>query len=279
MGYQTADRITCGEHLNASGTLPPSLQPVNKRIRLLNVDIDSLSKEDFLHRLERGTVFTPNVDHLMKLRRDSDFRRAYQSADYCICDSQILLYASRFLGQPIEAKLSGSDLLPWFCEYHRDNPDIKIFMLGAKQGIAQRAQQAINARVGRQIIVDTYSPSFGFERNPQECESIIEMIRASEANVLVVGLGAPKQEKWIAQYKSQLPNINIFMAVGAAIDFEAGYKPRAPQFVSELGLEWLHRMMSEPKRLWRRYLFDDLPFIWLVLKEKLRPSPMPMDRP
>jgi len=274
MGYQTADRITCGEHLNASGTSLQLPNAVTKRIRLLNVDIDSLSKEEFLRQLERGTVFTPNVDHLMKLRRDADFRRAYQSADYRICDSQILLYASRFLGRPIAAKISGSDLLPWFCDHHRNNPDIKIFMLGAKPGIAQQAQQAINARVGRDIIVNTYSPSFGFERDPEECNAILQMIRASAANVLVVGLGAPKQEKWIAQYKSQLPNIEIFMAVGAAIDFEAGHKPRAPQFVSELGLEWLYRMMSEPKRLWRRYLFDDLPFLWLVLKEKLRASRM-----
>ncbi len=275
MGYSTADPTFYEEHA-AAGTVPPSLErsSIRKRVNLLNVEIDSLTKEEFLAGLTQGVVFTPNVDHLMKLRRDPDFRLAYQSADYRVCDSQILLYASKFLGRPIEAKISGSDLLPWFCAHHRHNPDVKIFMLGAKEGIAQRAQRAINARFGRDIIISAHSPSYGFEQNPQECQDIVDKIRASDANVLVVGLGAPKQEKWIAKYKAQLPNIDIFMAVGAAIDFEAGYKPRAPQYVSELGLEWLYRMLSEPRRLWKRYLFDDLPFVWLVLKEKLQLRPM-----
>ena len=83
-------------------------------------------------------------------------------------------------------------------------------------------------------------------------------------------LGAPKQEKWIAAYQDQLPDIDIFMAVGAAVDFEAGCKPRAPQYVSELGLEWLYRLLSEPRRLWRRYLVEGMPFIGLVLLEKLK---------
>ncbi|MEL6327773.1 MAG: WecB/TagA/CpsF family glycosyltransferase [Cyanobacteria bacterium J06626_23] len=273
MGYQTASRISyekqqvCREASRLRSGLP--LQPPSK-VNLLNVDIDNLSKDELLAALDRGVVFTPNVDHLMKLRRDSAFRQAYQSADFKVCDSQILLYASRFLGTPIRAKISGSDLLPLFCQHHRCNPDIRIFMLGAREGIARQAQQAINARVGREMVVAAHSPSFGFEKNAQECRDIVEMIRASSANVLVVGLGAPKQEKWIAQYRTHLPNIDVFMAVGAAIDFEAGYKPRAPQFVSELGLEWLYRMLSEPRRLWKRYLFDDLPFVWLVMQEKIR---------
>lgn len=287
MGYTTANPTAGGTQATGAVTLPQPLestlhspQPASPespgqkhdshRINLLNVEIDNLSKDDFLSGLTQGVVFTPNVDHLMKLRRDPEFRKAYQAADYRLCDSQILMYASRFLGTPLEAKISGSDLLPWFCHRHRYNPDVKIFMLGAKEGIAHQAQQAINAKVGREIIVASHSPSFGFEKDPQECQQVIEKIRASSANVLVVGLGAPKQEKWIAKYRSQLPNIDIFMAVGAAIDFEAGNKPRAPEFVSELGLEWLYRMLSEPKRLWKRYLLDDLPFVWLVLQEKLR---------
>jgi exopolysaccharide biosynthesis WecB/TagA/CpsF family protein len=94
------------------------------------------------------------------------------------------------------------------------------------------------------------------------------MIRQSPANVLVVGVGAPKQEKWIAKYRDQLPSIDIFLAVGAAIDFEAGNKPRAPELISKLGLEWLYRLSTEPRRLWKRYLLDDFPFLWLVVKQK-----------
>lgn len=98
---------------------------------------------------------------------------------------------------------------------------------------------------------------------------IVETINKSGATVLAIGVGAPKQEKWICRYKDKLPNIKIFLAVGATIDFEAGQKKRSPKWVSEIGLEWLHRLLSEPKRLWKRYLLDDSLFFWLILKQKL----------
>ncbi len=241
---------------------------VQSQVEILNIPIDNISVSDFLDQLKAGVVFTPNVDHLMKLQKDIDFVRAYSQADFRVCDSQVLLLASKFLGTPIEAKISGSDLFPMFCEHHRHNEHIKIFLLGGKEGVARQAQSRINQRIGRQIIVQAHSPSFGFEQDEAECEKILTMIRQSSATVLVVGVGAPKQEKWIAKHKDQLPNIDIFLAVGAAIDFEAGHKPRAPELVSQLGLEWLYRLVSEPRRLWKRYLLDDLPFLWLILKER-----------
>jgi len=242
---------------------------IQKQVEILNVPIDNIQVSDFLSQLKRGVVFTPNVDHLMKLQKDSDFVKAYSKADFRVCDSQVLMLASRFLGRPIKAKISGSDLFPMFCEHHRHNENIRIFLMGGAEGIAARAQERLNHRIGRKIIVQAHSPSFGFEKNEEECQRILEMIRQSPANVLVVGVGAPKQEKWIAKYKDQLPSIDIFMAVGAAIDFEAGNKPRAPELMSKLGLEWLYRLASEPSRLWKRYLLDDFPFLWLISKEFL----------
>ncbi len=239
------------------------------QVKILNTVIDNLSWPEFLHRLDYGIVFTPNVDHLMLLRKDPELVSAYRQADYRVCDSQILVYASRFLGTPLKAKIAGSDLLPTFCKYHRHNEAIKIFLLGGDQGIPQQAQANINTRVGRKIVVDAHSPSFGFERDEEECQFIIDKIRHSTATVLVVGLGCPKQEKWIVKYRHQLPNIRIFMALGAAIDFEAGHKPRSPRLLSKIGLEWLYRLLSEPKRLWRRYLIRDMYFLWLLLGQKL----------
>jgi exopolysaccharide biosynthesis WecB/TagA/CpsF family protein len=145
--------------------------------------------------------------------------------------------------------------------------------LGAEDGVAHQAQVKINQKVGRQMIVDVYSPPFGFEKDEQECQAIIQRIKDSGATVLAVGLGAPKQEKWIAQYREQLPTIKIFLAIGATIDFEAGYKPRSPKWMSEVGLEWLYRLLSEPRRLWKRYLVDSLPFFWLILKQKFEQHP------
>ena len=242
---------------------------LSERVEILNVGIDNFAFDEFLARLKKGIVFTPNVDHLMNLRKDPEFVEAYQEADYRVCDSQILIYAAKFLGTPIKAKISGSDLFPIFCEHHGKNPNIKIFLLGGAAGIPQRAQFNINRHIGRDIIVDAYSPPFGFEKDEVECKQIIDKVKNSPANVLVVGLGSPKQEKWIAKYRKQLPNIDIFMGVGAAIDFAAGNKSRAPKFVSELGLEWLYRLISEPKRLWKRYLVQDVPFVWLLIKQKL----------
>ena len=241
-----------------------------QRVEILDIPIDNIGVTDFLNQLKQGVVFTPNVDHLMKLQKDADFQKAYSKADYRVCDSQILMFAAKFLGTPIKAKISGSDLFPMFCEHHRDNEAIQIFILGGAEGVADRARQRINQRIGRDIIVETYSPSFGFEKNEEECAAIVNMVRRSSANVLVVGLGAPKQEIWIAKYKDQLPNIDIFLAVGASIDFEAGNKPRAPKLMTDLGLEWLYRLLIEPSRLWKRYLFDDMPFLWLILQKRFQ---------
>ena len=126
----------------------------------------------------------------------------------------------------------------------------------------------INSKVGRNIVVGAYSPVYGFENNYFECQNIIDIVNESGANVLVVGLGAPKQEKWIFQYRNQMPGIRLFMALGATIDFEAGNIQRAPNIMQKLHLEWLYRLFKEPKRLWKRYLIEDLSFFNIILKEK-----------
>lgn len=246
-----------------------------KRIKILNVTVDNLSLKELLAQLTEGVVFTPNVDHIVKLQKDREFFRIYQKADYRLCDSKILIYASRFLGTPVREKISGSDLFPAFYTYHKNNENIKIFLLGAGKGVAKKAQDLINAKVGRNIIVDSYSPTFGFEKNEKECQEIVEMIKRSGATVLAIGVGAPKQEKWIYKYRDKLSNIKIFLAIGATIDFEANNVKRAPQWMSDVGLEWLYRLTSEPKRLWKRYLVEDLLFFWLILKQKLNFYRMP----
>ncbi len=255
---------------SANVLLEQQAASLRQAVNILNVEIDNLSMQEFLAQLDRGVVYTPNVDHLMKLQHDSAFVAAYQQADYRVCDSQVLLYAAKFLGDPIKAKISGSDLFPQFCDYHANNDAIKIFLLGGAAGIAAQARDRINQRTGREIIVAAHSPSFGFEKNPRECLELVQMIRRSSANVLVVGVGAPKQEIWITKHRHMLPTIDIFLAVGAAIDFEAGNKPRSPAWMSKLGIEWIHRLMSEPQRLWKRYLIEDMPFFVLLFQQKLR---------
>ena len=241
-----------------------------RRVNLLNTTIHNLRMVDLLEKLRGGgVVFTPNVNHIIHLQKNHKFYSIYQEADYRVCDSQILMYASNFLGSPILEKISGSDLFPAFYKYYQYDESIKIFLLGSQEKIVQAAQEKINSRVGRNIIVAAHSPSFGFEKKEDECEKIVELINTSGATVLAVGVGSPKQEMWIAKYKKQLKDIKIFLAVGATIDFEAGNVKRSPKWMSQVGFEWLYRLLKEPRRLWKRYLLDALPFVWLILKQRL----------
>jgi N-acetylglucosaminyldiphosphoundecaprenol N-acetyl-beta-D-mannosaminyltransferase len=242
-----------------------------RQINLLNVKIHNITMIELLEKLySGGVVFTPNVDHVMKLQDNYDFYGVYQEADYRVCDSKVLMYVSKFLGTPIKEKISGSDLFPAFYDYYRNDDNIKIFLLGSETQVVKKAQNVINSKVGRNIIIDAHSPSYGFEASEQECKKIVDLINLSGATVLAIGVGAPKQEMWIAKYRHQLKTVKIFLAIGATINFEAGDIQRSPKWMSEVGLEWLYRLTSEPKRLWKRYVFSALPFFWLVFKQRIR---------
>ena len=246
------------------------LMPKSKmdRIRILNVEIDNISQDELLAQLKRGVLVTPNVDDVMKHQRDKEFHKCASLAEFCVCDSKILLLASKFIGHPLKEAIPGSSFFPKYCEYHQ-NDETRIFLLGAKEGVGEEAKRRINNRIGREIVVDTYSPPFGFEKNEKECEHIVELLSKSTANVVLVGLGNPKQTKWIYKYKDRLPFINVFLALGATIDFEAGNVKRAPNIFQKLALEWFYRFMKEPRRMYRRYFIEDIPFFLLLLKQKI----------
>jgi exopolysaccharide biosynthesis WecB/TagA/CpsF family protein len=240
-----------------------------EKVNFLNMAVENISMADLLLELKSGVVHTLNIDHLRKLKYDHAFLEAYRAAEYKVCDSQILVSISRFFGTPLKERISGSDFLPKFCSFHSHNQDVTIFLLGGLGHAADQAKHNINRQVGREVVIGAHSPSFGFERNQQECLNIIEKINVLKPTVLVVGVGAPKQEKWIYNYRSLLPSVKIFLAVGAAIDFEAGIQKRAPKWVSNLGFEWLYRLLCNPNRLWRRYLVDDLSCLTLIIRQKV----------
>lgn len=243
---------------------------LTQRVRILNVDILSIELSQLLQSFDEGVLVTPNVDHIMKLQKDARFYEIYHSADWVVCDSKILNLAAAFLGRPFAEVIPGSSFLPAFYNFHKHNREVSLFLLGAAPGVAEKAKNKINQRVGWEMVVDSYSPSYGFEKNAGECRAIVDRINKSGANTLVVGVGAPKQEKWIAEYKAQLPHVKRFLALGATLDFEAGTIQRAPVLVQKLNLEWLYRLLKEPKRLYKRYLIDDVPFFGLIALQKLR---------
>lgn len=239
-------------------------------VRILNVDVLSITQDELLKNLRKGVLITPNVDHLVKLQKDKEFYDVYQQAEWIICDSKILYLLSKLLRHPLPQAIPGSSFFTAFYHYHKDDLNCRIFLLGAKEGIAAKAMEEINKGIGRNIVVGVYSPSYGFEKDEEECARLIDIINRSGANVLLVGVGAPKQEKWIARYRSRMPEIDLFMGLGATIDFEAKTLKRAPLFWQRTGLEWLYRCIKEPKRLFKRYFVDDMAFFYYFGKQLLR---------
>lgn len=244
----------------------------SQKVRVLNVDIDNLTTDELLARYNEGLLVTPNADHLMKLQKDREFYECYQQASYSVCDSRIVFLLTHLLypKSPLRAQITGSDFFPAFCDYHaKHSPSTKIFLLGGTEASVITAQQRINERTQSEIVVGGYSPPFGFERSEQENAKVISQVNASGANVLAVGVGAPKQEKWICNNRHKMPQIKMYMAIGATIEFESGNLRRAPKWMTHLGLEWLYRMGQEPKRLIKRYLIDDLPIFILMARQRM----------
>ena len=238
-------------------------------VKVLNIDILNITRQQLLENLHEGVLITPNLDHLIKLQKDKEFYDCYKKAGWVVCDSNILRLFSKLLKTPFVEAIPGSSFFTSYYMYHKDDADCKIFLLGAKEGVAAKAMDRINAKIGRQIVVGAYSPSFGFEKNEEECKEIVNIINKSGANVVLVGVGAPKQEKWIMKWKHLMPGVKVWMALGATIDFEAGNVKRAPKIYQKMAMEWLYRFTREPKRLFHRYFVDDMKFFWYFGKQLL----------
>ncbi len=238
-------------------------------IQFLNVKIDNITQEELLAQLDKGVLVTLNADHVMLCQKNEEFLKNTSRAEYAICDSRVLQLLSKLLKTSLKEAIPGANFFPAYCDYHAQDENIRIFLLGAREGVAEKAKNKINSRIGRELVVGVYSPPFGFEHDEEECKKIVDILQTSTANVIVVGLGNPKQTNWIYKYKDQLPNIDLFMALGATIDFEAGVVRRAPQSIQKMRLEWFYRFMQEPRRLFRRYFVDDVQIFYYFAKQLL----------
>lgn len=243
------------------------------RMKFLNTEIDNLTMQESLeiideliNRKNPSYVVTPNVDHIVKLEEDIEFQEVYKNADLILTDGMPLIWISKMKKTPIKEKVSGSDLFPKVCEL-ASKKGYRVFLLGAAAGVANIAAKNLEEKYDGLNIVGTYSPSYGFEKNEDEIQHIINIVREAKPDILAVGLGAPKQEKFIYKYKDKL-NVPISLAIGASIDFEAGNVNRAPKWMQKIGLEWFYRLCKEPKRMYKRYLVDDIKIIKLFIRYK-----------
>lgn len=241
------------------------------RMKFLNAEVDNLTMNEAVQKIEQlilnkkpSYVVTPNVDHIVKLETDKEFQEVYKEADLILTDGMPLIWISKLKKNPIKEKVSGSDLFPEVCKLAA-HKGYKVFLLGAAEGVAARAAENLKEKYKGLNVVGTYSPSYGFEKKEDEIQAIIKMINEVKPDVLAVGLGAPKQEKFLYNYRKQL-NVPVSLAIGASIDFEAGNINRAPKWMQHIGLEWFYRLCKEPKRMFKRYLVDDMKIFRLVFK-------------
>ena len=243
------------------------------RMKFMNTEIDNLTMKETIDEIDKlikkdknAYVVTPNVDHIVKLETDKELQEVYKDADLILTDGKPLIWISKFYKTPIKEKISGSDLFPLLCEMAAEKR-YNMFFLGAGEGVANKAAQNLTNKFPKLNIVGTYSPPFGFEKDKKEIEKIINMVNKANTQILIVGLGCPKQEKFIHKYRKEL-NVPISLGLGASLDFEAGNIKRAPKWMSDNGLEWLYRLSKEPKRMFKRYIVDDVKIFKLMFKYK-----------
>lgn len=250
---------------------------MNERTRLFNYEVDPVTMDEAIAcvlgwaRSRDGIcryAVTPNVNHTVLLRHHGGLRDAYRDAGLILTDGMPVYLAARLLGRPVPQRVAGSDLVPRLFEAAGRSGGLTAFLLGAGPGVADRAAQQIADRWPAIRVVGTCSPPLGFERDAARNAAILEQIAAVRPDVVVVGLGAPKQELWVHEHRAQIA-APVALCVGATIDFIAGEKRRAPVWMRATGLEWLHRVASEPRRLVGRYARDAVVFPWLLGRELL----------
>jgi len=245
------------------------------RIKLFGMHIDALRMDqtvstilDWIDTVGAPCryVVTPNVHHVEEFQQSAGLRRAYAKASLIVADGTPVVWASRWLGRPLPERVAGSDLVPAIFDAGQERGDLSVFLLGAAPGVGIRAAEYIKRTWPDIQVAGVYSPPFGFETRKNENRKILKIIRESGPDLLIVGLGAPKQEIWVYEHLDHI-DARVALCVGATIDFLAGERVRAPLWMQNVGLEWFHRMLSNPRRLFMRYARGFIVFSRLLWNE------------
>lgn len=240
-------------------------------LHILGVRVDALTYEMLLQSIERfigeGTprqVVTVNPEFVMKAQGDADFRRIINESALSMPDGVGLLWAARLLGKRLPERVTGSDSI-WMLAELSARRGYGIYFLGAAPGVAEKAAGILKGRYPGMVVSGTYAGS----PSPAEDEEIAAMVKEASPQILLVAYGAPKQDRWIARnINAGRIGVPVCIGVGGTFDFVAGVAPRAPVWMRRCGLEWLHRLVTQPWR-WRRML--SLPrFAWKVMVSRYR---------
>ena len=214
-----------------------------------------------------GVVVTPNLDHLRRYLHDLTFGALIAEAELVVADGMPLVWASRLQGTPLPERIPGSTLISTLSAA-AGAQGRSIFLLGGDPGTAEGAAAALKEKYPSCRIVGTHFPPFGFQENHEQMSAIIQALSDSKPDIVYVALGSPKQEKLIARLRPVLPNA-WWIGVGNSFSFLAGHVKRAPLWMQRTGLEWTHRLLQEPRRLFRRYLIVGVPFAASLLSRSM----------
>jgi N-acetylglucosaminyldiphosphoundecaprenol N-acetyl-beta-D-mannosaminyltransferase len=244
--------------------------PAPRTVPLMGLDIAAVSERDTIDyvldgvgRRCGGWICPANLDVLRQWRSSADVRELVAAADLVVADGMPLVWAGELQGSPLPERVAGSSLIVSLTAAAAD-AGASVFFLGGNPGTAEAAIAELSKTSPHIRLAGTLCPPFGFERDPEWLDRIELDLREKAPDIVYVGLGFPKQERLIFELRTRLPN-PWFVSCGVSFSFVAGEIARAPALMQRFGLEWLHRMVQEPKRLYRRYLLQGIPFLVQLL--------------
>lgn len=243
-----------------------------KQFNLLNSKIHNLSMQETLDLVDKSIQNEEHIHHsvvnagkIVLMQDDVQLRESVNSADIINADGQAVIWASKILNQPIKERVAGIDLMENLVElaHHKG---YKIYCLGAKEDIVSKVVQDYKHNYSEELIAGYRNGYFSKE----EEQGIAQDIANSGANMLFVAISSPKKENFLYEHREVLKKVNFIMGVGGSFDVISGKTKRAPKWMQKSGLEWLYRVIQEPKRMWKRYLVGNTKFLLLVFREKFK---------
>lgn len=234
------------------------------KIDILTIDIALSNIKRILIQTEHKTLFFLNAHCFNIAQKNEKYFNALQSSDYLLNDGVGISIAGTLKGIKFQDNLNGTDLIPLIIkEGYVDNQT--FYLLGTKDSILEKTKENLKREYPGIKIVGMHNGFFSESEN----KDIINQINETKAAIVIVGMGVPQQEIWISENKKYLPDVKLFIAGGAILDFLSGNIKRAPQWMRKMKIEWLYRLCLEPKRMWKRYLLGNILFFYYILKQKL----------
>lgn len=203
------------------------------KIELFGIKFDNLTMEEAMEKI-KGFVALPYSEFVVRAQKDKEFRDILNQADFCLCESKGLRLMARLLGKKLKQEINGIELIYKICDKFQ-----KVFLFGGTQEAVEKTKEKLGDKVT------------GYENGYQDFDEVIQKINQAQPDVLLVGLGSPKQEKFIAENLSKMPSVKLAIGIGGAFDFISGRVKRAPKFIQKIYLEWLWRLMIQPQRISR----------------------------